>query len=73
MTDTPPPWPIPVSAEQTLRQAIRNCGYPAGKARVAVIPRWAAVSRMTAHGSGYSFALCRWAGLDPEELVRPRR
>jgi hypothetical protein len=28
---------------------------------------------VTVHGSTYSAALCRWAGLDPDELVRRRK
>jgi hypothetical protein len=31
--------------------------------------RWVAVSRVTAHGSGYSIAICRHFGFDPYELV----
>jgi hypothetical protein len=73
MTDASNGWPIDVSPESTLRTTIRNCGIPAGKARVGVLPRWAVVSRLTTHGSTYSAMLCRWAGLDPDEMVRPRR
>lgn len=66
-------WPIPVTAEQTLRTLIRNCALPAGRRRVGAMPRWAIVSKLTAHGSGYSHSLCRWAGLDPDEMVVRRK
>jgi len=67
-------WPIDVSPEKTLRQVIRNAGsVPPKGSRARTVPRWSAVGSVTGHGSGYSFALCRWADLDPEELVRPRR
>jgi hypothetical protein len=72
MTDHPE-WPLPTStAEDTLRNVIRNCagiGTPRGMG----VPRWSIVSEVTVHGSTYSAALCRWAGLDPDELVRRRK
>jgi len=64
-----PAWPIPVTVETTLRRAIVNCARPAGRARIGAMPRWSAVAKMTGHGSGYSVELCRWAGVDPEEMV----
>ena len=70
---TPTGWPLPISAEAVLRQTIRNCAVAATSKRVRAWPRWAIVSRITANGSGYSADLCRWAGLDPDELVSPRK
>jgi hypothetical protein len=67
-----PEWPIDASPEQTVRNVIRNCAIPAKSKRTKTEPRWVIVSRVTAHGSTYSAALCRWAGLDPDELVRKR-
>jgi hypothetical protein len=67
-------WPIDLmTPEETLRRVIRNCATPAKSQRTKTEPRWAIVSRVTAHGSTYSAALCRWAGVDPDELVRRRR
>ena len=66
-------WPIPVTAEQTLRTLIRNCARPAGKAKVGARPRWSVVSDLTAHGSTYSWALCEWAGVEPDEMVVRRK
>ena len=69
-----PQWPLPTStAEDTLRCVIRNCAVPIVAPRVLGVPRWSVVSDVTAHGSTYSAALCRWAGLDPDELVRARK
>lgn len=76
MTDDPNQaanWPIPTTAEDTVRRVIRNCSIPAGRRGVYTVPRWSIVSEVTAHGSGYSSALCRWAGLDPDELVVRRK
>jgi hypothetical protein len=67
-----PEWPIDESPEDTLRRMIRICAIPAKSRRTKTEPRWAIVSQVTAHGSTYSAALCRWAGLDPDELVRKR-
>ena len=67
-------WPLDVSPEKTLRQVIWNAGrVPPKGSRARTVPRWSAVGSATGHGSGYSFALCLWAGVDPDELVRPRR
>ena len=69
-----PPWPLDVSPEKTVLAVIHNCGHvPLPKSRARTMPRWSAVSKATAHGKGYSYALCRWAGLDPDQLVVPRR
>ena len=69
-----PEWPLPTStAEDTLRRVIRNCAVPIVAPRALAVPRWSVVSDVTAHGSTYSAALCRWAGLDPDELVRKRK
>lgn len=73
MTEQTNEWPIPVTAEATLRTLIRNCARPAGRAKIGARPRWSVVSDLTAHGSGYSAALCRWAGFDPDELVVRRK
>jgi hypothetical protein len=70
---TEKPWPIPVSAEQTMRTLIRNCARPAGRSRVGARPRWSVVSDLTTHGSTYSAWLCQWAGFDPDELVVRRK
>ena len=73
MTDHPE-WPLPTStAEDTLRSVIRNCAVPNVAPRALGVPRWSVVKDVTAHGSNYSAALCRWAGLDPDELVRRRK
>jgi hypothetical protein len=73
MTESPE-WPLPTStAEDTLRRVIRNCAAPAKHKHTKTEPRWSIVSKVTAHGSTYSAALCRWAGLDPDELVRARK
>ena len=66
-------WPIEKSAEETLRWVIRNAARPAGRARVGVQPRWVVVSDLTSNGSAYSSRLCRWAGVDPNELVVRRK
>ncbi len=63
-----PEWPIPTPMHATLRQVIRNCGTPAKRPRTGR-PRWSVVRQVTGHGSGYSAELCRWAGVDPDELV----
>jgi hypothetical protein len=65
-------WPLPEPCEKTLLTVIRNCSSPVTSKRQRTIPRWSAVSKVTGHGSGYSAELCRWAGLDPDEMVRPR-
>ena len=62
-------WPIPVSAELTMRTLIRNCARRAGRAKVGAKPRWSVVADLTTHGSTYSARLCEWAGLDPNEMV----
>jgi len=68
-----PEWPLPgSSAEDTLRAVIRNCAVPPKSARTKTEPRWSIVSKVTAHGSTYSTALCRWADLNPDDLVRRR-
>jgi|688.fasta_scaffold286485_2 hypothetical protein len=67
-----PEWPIDELPEDTLRRVIRNCAIPTKSKRIKTEPRWSIVSQVTAHGSTYSAALCRWAGLDPDELVRKR-
>ncbi len=69
-----PEWPIDESPEQTVLNVIRNCAVPIAPPNNRALgePRWSIVSRVTAHGSTYSAALCRWAGLDPDELVRKR-
>jgi len=67
-------WPIDLmTPEETLRRVIRNCATAAKSHRTKTEPRWSIVSQVTAHGSAYSAALCRWAGVDPDELVRRRR
>jgi len=66
-------WPLDESPETTLRRVIRNCAVPIVAPRVLGVPRWSVVSDVTAHGSTYSAALCRWAGGDPDELVRARK
>jgi len=67
-------WPLDVSPEKTIRQVIFNAGsVPPKGSRARTVPRWSAVGSATGHGSGYSAELCRWAGLDPYEQVRPRR
>lgn len=66
-------WPIDEAPEDTLRRVIRNCAVPTMSKRTKTEPRWSVVSQVTAHGSTYSAALCRWAGLDPDELVRKRK
>ncbi len=72
MTDHPE-WPLPTATiEDTLRSVIRNCAVRANRKHTKIEPRWSVVSQVTAHGSTYSAALCRWAGLDPDELVRKR-
>ena len=68
-----PAWPIDESPEDTLRRVIRNCAVPGNRKHTKTEPRWSVVSQVTAHGSTYSAALCRWAGLDPDELVRKRK
>ena len=71
-----PEWPLPTAtAEDTLRNVIRNCAVPIAPPnnRALGVPRWSIVSEVTVHGSTYSAALCRWAGLDPDELVRERK
>jgi len=35
-------------------------------------PRWVGVSEATGHGATVSIALCKWAGLDPDEEMEPR-
>lgn len=66
-------WPIERSPEETLRQIIRCCARPAGRARIGARPRWSIVSDLTTNGSTYSSRLCRWAGCDPDELVVRRK
>lgn len=67
------PWPIDVSPEQTVRAVLRNCARPAKSKLTKTEPLWSIASKVTAHGSTYSFALCKWAGLDPDELVMRAR
>jgi hypothetical protein len=66
-------WPIPETAEHTVRKLIRNCALPAGRRKFGVKPRWSIVSDLTTHGSTYSMRLCLWAGLDPDEMVMRRK
>ena len=70
MTDDPKttPWPIDKSAAEVLRHVIVSCARPARRPRTGR-PRWSVVGQVTGHGSGYSAELCRWAGVDPSELV----
>lgn len=74
MTDHPK-WPLDEAPEATLRRVIRNCAVPIAPPnnRALGVPRWSVVNDVTAHGSKYSAALCCWAGLDPDELVRRRK
>lgn len=58
--DTPEFWKA--LAERTVRNATPR--------RDRKAPRWVAVSDATAHGSGYSRDLCRYFGLDPDEVVK---
>lgn len=64
----PPAWPIPTAMHDTLRRVIINCARPALRARTGRF-RWSVVAQLTGHGSGYAAELCRWAGVDPNELV----
>lgn len=67
-------WPLPsTTAEETLRWLIRNCARPAGRAKVGARPRWSVVSDLTSNGSTYSWRLCVWAGVDPDEIVVRRK
>jgi hypothetical protein len=66
-------WPIERSPEDTLRQIIRSCARPAGRARIGARPRWSIVSDLTTNGSTYSARLCEWAGCDPHEIVVRRK
>jgi hypothetical protein len=67
------PWPLPNTAEHTLRTLIRNCALPAGRRKIGARPRWSIVSDLTTHGSTYSMQLCWWAGVDPNETVVRRK
>ncbi len=57
--------------EDLLRRIIQTHGTPV-KRPYTGIPRWSLISRLTGHGSGYSAAMCRWAGVDPDQMMRRR-
>ncbi len=61
-------WPFDdLTSEQILVRAIMYVGRK--PKRVHGRPRWSLVGEMTGHGSGYSRALCIWAGCDPDERL----
>jgi hypothetical protein len=37
------------------------------------VPLWSIVGGLTGHGSGYSAKICKEAGLDPFQIVRPNK
>jgi hypothetical protein len=58
-----------LTADDLLKRAVRNCrgrNYRKGVRH----PRWTAVMDTFVLGSGYAQALCRWADLDPDEMVQ---
>jgi len=60
-----------INTELDLRQVIRSLAYRRRKKRRSrtggmPTPLWSDVGELAGHGSGYSVALCRWAGVHPE-------
>ena len=66
-------WPVPETPDQTLRTVLRNCAVSADSHPGIRRPRWSIVSDLTTHGSTASAKLCRWAGVDPHEVVVQRK
>ena len=65
-------WPCDTrTPEDVLRWVIQTHGTPV-KRPYTGIPRWSLISQLTGHGSGYSAAMCRWAGVDPDQMMRRR-
>jgi hypothetical protein len=68
---TDEPWPLPTSAEQIVMDMICNRTRPSnGRGGVS---RWAVVALLTGLGSTHATLLCRWVGLDPDEIVLMKR
>lgn len=64
-------WPSDRTPEETLRRIIQTHGTPARRPYTGV-PRWSLISQLTGHGSRYSAAICRWADVDPDQMMRRR-
>lgn len=56
------------SAEELLRRAVKSALDMSANKGVKH-PRWTAVMSVFLLGSTYSWKLCEWAGVDPDEMV----
>lgn len=63
--NAPPPFEG-FDPSRELQRIIRLCARRTKK-DLCGRPRWSIVGEITGHGSGYSIALCKWAGVDPHE------
>ena len=57
-----------LTADDLLKRAVRNC-RDRNSRKGARHPRWVAVMDTFVLSSGYAQELCRWADLDPDEMV----
>lgn len=61
--------PPPLDAEVLLLRAVKSA-HKALPRKGQHQPRWVAVSELFVLGSTHSHQLCRWAGLNPDEMVK---
>jgi hypothetical protein len=60
-----------IDPEETLRLVILNLAAKYARPRSHPhVAFWSLVADLVGHGSGYSAALCHWAGVDPDTGMR---